>query len=40
MEFRELQVGNHGPRERRLFMGGGIGAMGVQCGVDVGALKS
>ena len=31
---RMSRVGNSGP-DRRLFIGTGIGGMGVQCGVDV-----
>ena len=33
---RISQVANHGPPERRLFMGAGLMGTGVQCGVDIG----
>lgn len=35
--IRMSRVGNSGP-DRRLFIGTGIGGMGVQCGVDVGFI--
>lgn len=36
--MRISQVANHGPPERRLFMGSGFMGTGVQCGVDVGFI--
>lgn len=36
--MRISQVANHGPPERRLFMGAGLMGTGVQCGVDIGFI--